>query len=177
MEQNNGCKRPWYEYYFWLEITAWLYYLLLAGVLSFASIPALQSRDIPLWYAPQLLFPVSFISVIFFVGPPPQSVKQLQTFRHKLHVVYAFVTGVASAAAGVAFMIVQLIYVASDTCSIDPNSVCQGRIALFVALMMMCGFLVILALAAVATIVMSWNPYLRAETNTFSPIKTTTSSS
>lgn len=154
---SSASNTGWMNYYFWMEIYAWLYYLILGGILMFSSMPSLKVMNIGLWFGPHVLFPVGFISVIFFVGPPPYNLKQIQLMRHKVHVVYAFISGLLCAGSTIAFVVVQSIYVASAECSADPASICQGKIPLFVFLVGLCVALVTIAGLAIATVVMSWH--------------------
>jgi hypothetical protein len=147
----------WMNYYFWLEAFAWSYFLVLGLIIMFGSIDCLQIMRIGLWYGLKGMFAASFVSVIFFVGPPPYNLKQVQLMRHKFHMVYALITGILCIVSGIAFMVIQLVYVFSDTCNNDPNSVCSGSMALFIFLMLMCSGLVAIEGLSVATVLSSWH--------------------
>lgn len=144
-----------------------MYYLLLAGILTSSKLSYFRPLDIPLWFGLQVMFPVSFISVIFFVGPPPLNFRQLQYKRHKIHAVFAFIAGLLTTGATISFMAVQLIYVASLSCATDPDSICNGpgRKAVFVALMTMCSVLALLSVMSIVTVFASWLPHKKKSTD------------
>lgn len=139
------------NYYFWLEVFAWLFCVSLVIIICFAAIPSFHRMQIPLWFAPQFLYPLGFISVIFFVGPPPYNLKQLQLMRHNVHLAYAFIGGIAVIGANIAFIVLQAIYAASKECSTDPNSLCQNSVATFVFMLFLIALLIVLAALSVIT--------------------------
>ena len=154
LESRQNLDNPWSNYFLWLEAYSWLYYVVLAVILSFSSISYLQNFWIGVWFAAQMLFPVSFVSVIFFAGPGVDMLK-LQRTRYWYHAIYALVTGGLSIAACVAFMVLKIVYVASSECRADASSVCQGHLATFVFLMVLVAILVLIAALAVVTVAAS----------------------
>jgi hypothetical protein len=144
------------NYYLWLEIYAGLYILMLAVLWGLSSITYLTHLRIGAWFAPQLPFPASFISNVFFVGPPPQTLYHLQKKRFWVHLVFASVWGGLCICANIAFIVVQIVYATSASCQADPSSVCQ-HISTLVVVLCLSGLLILCAGFAIFTIVASLN--------------------
>ena len=155
LDESARTNNPWCNYYLALEACAFTFYLFLAIIVSFSSISYLQNLWIGIWFGAQSLFPVSIISVVFFVGPGTNLI-QLQNKRYWLHLGYTLIAGFLSCAAGIAFIVLKIVYVTSATCRADPTSVCQGHYIVFAWVMFFAGILVLLAVCAVALTITSW---------------------
>lgn len=156
----NKPRSLWYRFYYWLEGWAFCIYLTLTFIIMIGNARFFHSLNIPIWFGPQLLFPTSFISVIFFLGPPPLDFAALQYARRKVHTVYAFVTGLAAIGATVAFAIVQIIHVSGGCGDETGESICssdRGK-GYFAALLILCVMLVVFEGLALASVFTSWIP-------------------
>jgi hypothetical protein len=138
-------------YYSGLEGIAWFYYVILVLVIWFSEIDSFRRLRIVSWYALKALYPISWMLVVFFLGPPPYKLKDLQSTRHSVHLVFTLATSLASIGSGIAFIVIQSIYVASNECRIDPASLCQNATAAFVFLIVLCAALICVEILVIVT--------------------------
>lgn len=145
------------NYYQALEGVAWIYYVLFAVIIAFSEIGGFGRLHIVRWYILKALYPVSWMLVIFFLGPPPYKLKILQSRRHNAHLIFTLITSLGCIASGIAFIIVSSIYVASDECKNDSSSLCNksGRPA-FVFLVFMCIGLIFTEVLVIVTTAISF---------------------
>lgn len=149
---------PWKTNLFWLEIYAWLFYLLLAGILAFSTISYLQPLSVGLYFGPQALVPVSYIAVVLFAGPPPFSMEQTMRVRWKVHSTYSIVVGVLSVLDSTAFIVVQVIYLFSSKCThnaVARDTICNNHYGPFVFLLAMVLAQIVVTCLSVTTIVLA----------------------
>jgi len=145
--------------YVWLEIYSWTALVLFAVIFGMSSLDYFEVLNIGAWYSIQLLAVGFSVSMNFFLGRPTLYAEGHRTNRPLFALVYTGMMAVGSISAGLVFIILNVIYVASSASCVssDPATICGGHVAAFVILTCFCAALIAVFCLLIWTLIKVWS--------------------
>lgn len=160
MGRGQASPDGWKAPYVWLQIFAFLEYLLLGCIITLGAVHYLRVLDVGYWYGPQVMAPTFTLVTAFLLGDAPFTRAAIGSTRWWVGTVVSFVCMLAMVGAGIAFMVIQGVYVgtSADCSSLIATSICasSSRKAAFGFVMAIAAVLVVLGGLAAYVIAYQW---------------------
>lgn len=131
--------------YVWLEMYSWVGLITLAVIFGMSSLSYFRVLNIGLWYCIPMLTVGFSVSMNFFLGRPTLYAEGNRSNRPLFAMIYTGVMALGSMIAGLIFIILNVVYVASSPkcMSEDPATICGGHVSVFVIFTCFCAVLII----------------------------------
>ena len=140
----------------WIEVYARTYYLLLSLLVAFTAVPTLYGRAIGLWHAAHVSFPAGYFAVALFTGDESSLASKLNKLspRYSLHLGYVLVGGLVTVGLGIAFIVVQLVYIFGNKAARTLDA-CSTYVPYLVAMSLSAG-LTLLSVLLIVSVCYLW---------------------